>query len=79
VTDGAQRSVVVRVPVPGCCPHCGADDLAEYPVLSTGGWFMVVKCQRCLSSTRRTKWHRLGYVDRDHAERVEGMTDGTRS
>lgn len=79
MTDAAKGQFVPRVPVPGCCPRCGADDLAEYPVLSTGGWFVVVKCQRCLTSVQRTKWNRLGYVDRDDAERVGGRQDTTHS
>jgi NMD protein affecting ribosome stability and mRNA decay len=64
---------VVRTPVGGACPACGAEELAEYPVVSTGGWFRVVKCQQCLSSISRERWHRLGDVDRDDAERVAGM------
>ena len=51
-----------KVPVPGECPSCGADDLARYPVLSVGGWFTVVKCQSCLHSVEREPWHRLGYT-----------------
>ena len=34
----------------------------RYPVLSEGGWFMVVKCQSCLHSQQREKWTRLGHV-----------------
>jgi hypothetical protein len=64
--------------VEGACSECGAEDLAEYPVLSTGGWFLVVKCQRCLASVRRERWHRLGSVDRDDADRVAGMREGAR-
>jgi hypothetical protein len=64
--------------VEGRCSHCGADDLAEYPVLSTGGWYVVVKCQRCLTSVSRTRWRRLGDVDRDDADRVAGMGEGSR-
>ena len=66
----AQGRSVLREPVDGSCPGCGADQLARYPVLATGGWFVVVKCQRCLRSLERTRWNRLGYVDRDHATRV---------
>jgi hypothetical protein len=69
--------VVQRTPVPGACPQCGEEDLAEYPVLSTGGWFLVVKCQRCLASLRRVPWHRLGYVDREHARRLAASAGGT--
>ena len=66
----AAERTVVREPAEGSCPSCGADDLARYPVLSTGGWFEVVKCQRCLTSVERRPWHRLGTVDRDHAARA---------
>jgi hypothetical protein len=69
--------IVERTPVAGDCPTCGAAELAEYPVLSTGGWFTTVKCQRCLTSARRERWHRLGGVDRDDADRVAGMPPGT--
>ena len=48
----------------GRCDACGADALKRYPVLSDGGWFMVTKCQRCLHSQHRERWHRLGYVQR---------------
>ena len=68
----APDRAVPREPVEGACPECGAADLARYPVLSTGGWFLVEKCQRCLTSVHRTRWNRLGSVDRDHADRVIG-------
>jgi hypothetical protein len=51
---------VEREDVPGACPACGAEALRRYPVLSEGGWFMVTKCQECLSSVTRERWHRLG-------------------
>ena len=51
-----------KEPVPGACPQCGAEDLARYPVLAVGGWFMVVKCQRCLHSVSREPWNRLGWI-----------------
>jgi hypothetical protein len=51
-----------KVPVDGECPECGAAALARYPVLSAGGWFEAVKCQRCLASVSRVPWHRLGWV-----------------
>ena len=44
---------VERHPVEGTCPECGARDLAEYPVLSEGGWWDVRKCQSCLASVSR--------------------------
>ena len=51
----AQRHLEAeRRPVPGACPSCGADGaLAEYRVLSEGGWFDVRKCQACLESVSR--------------------------
>jgi hypothetical protein len=69
---------VPREPAEGSCPECGAEQLARYPVLGSGGWFVVVKCQRCLRSLERTRWNRLGYVDRDHADRVKAVADGDR-
>lgn len=51
-----------REAVPGRCDECGAEALMRYPVLSEGGWFMVVKCQVCLYSHSREKWARLGHV-----------------
>ena len=51
-----------REAVAGACDECGAEALMRYPVLSEGGWFMAVKCQECLHSQSREKWHRLGYV-----------------
>lgn len=68
----AAGRAVTREPVDGRCPACGAADLARYPVLGAGGWFEVVKCQRCLTSLERRPWNRLGSVDRDHADRVVG-------
>jgi hypothetical protein len=64
---------VTKEPVEGTCPECDAAQLARYPVLSTGGWFMAVKCGRCLTTIERTPWNRLGSVDRDHADRVAGL------
>ena len=54
--------VQTREAVPGRCTACGAEALARYPVLSEGGWFIVVKCQQCFASASREKWTRLGYV-----------------
>ncbi len=51
-----------REPVEGACDECGAEDLLRYPVLSEGGWFIVVKCQSCLYSMSREHWARLGAV-----------------
>jgi NMD protein affecting ribosome stability and mRNA decay len=52
----------VKVRVEGTCPECGGSDLRRYPVLGAEGWFEVVKCQRCLASLSRERWHRLGWV-----------------
>jgi hypothetical protein len=46
---------VERRPVEGVCPECGAAELAEYRVLSEGGWWDVRKCQRCLASVSRER------------------------
>lgn len=54
--------VQTREAVAGTCDACGAEALMRYPVLSEGGWYMVVKCQQCLHSQHREKWTRLGYV-----------------
>ena len=54
--------VQAREPVAGACTECGAEALMRYPVLSEGGWYMVVKCQQCLHSASREKWARLGWV-----------------
>ena len=51
-----------REVVSGKCDMCDAEQLMRYPVLSEGGWYMVVKCQACLHSQSREKWTRLGYV-----------------
>ena len=44
---------VERHAVEGSCPVCGAQELAAYRVLSDGGFFNAVKCQRCLHSLQR--------------------------
>ncbi len=51
-----------KEPVPGSCPKCDAKSLFRYPVLSEGGWFLVVKCQKCLHCTERNHWNRLGHI-----------------
>lgn len=51
---------VERRPAEGACPECGAEELADYPVLSEGGWWRVRKCQRCLASVSRERGPRLG-------------------
>jgi hypothetical protein len=51
---------VTREPVEGRCESCGARELKSYRVLSEGGWWNVVKCQRCLSSARRERANPYG-------------------
>ncbi len=51
-----------REAVDGSCAECSAEELMRYPVLSEGGWYMVIKCQACLYSQHREKWTRLGHV-----------------
>ncbi|MBV9817391.1 MAG: hypothetical protein JOZ07_03450 [Solirubrobacterales bacterium] len=53
---------VAREPVEGECAACGAQELRSYPVLSEGGWFRVVKCQRCLVSKSREPWNLAGSI-----------------
>lgn len=63
VSESAQDALAVpREPVEGDCPRCGEPGLRSYPVLSEGGWFQVVKCQRCLASVSRQPWTLLGPV-----------------
>jgi hypothetical protein len=51
---------VERRPAEGTCPECGAENLAEYRVLSEGGWWDVRKCQACLASITRKRAPRFG-------------------
>jgi hypothetical protein len=53
---------VEREDVPGTCPECGAAALKQYPVVGERGWLQVVKCQECLHSVSRERWHRLGPI-----------------
>lgn len=43
-------------------PGSTAADFKRYPVLSEGGWFMVIKHQPSLRSVSRTPWRLLGPV-----------------
>ena len=45
--------VAARERAEGTCPACGAARLADYRVLSEGGWWDVRKCQACLHSVSR--------------------------
>ena len=38
-------------------------DLSEYPVLSEGGWFIVIKNQRTLEEIARRPWLLLGPIE----------------
>ncbi|MBY4576084.1 hypothetical protein ACN94_21325 [Gordonia paraffinivorans] len=38
-------------------------DFKRYPVLSEGGWFIVIKHQPTLTSVSRTPWERLGPIE----------------
>jgi hypothetical protein len=49
--------------VEGQCTMCGQARLSRYPVLSEGGWFMVVRCANCLSCEERAAWRLLGHVE----------------
>jgi hypothetical protein len=40
-----------------------ADDFRRYPVLSEGGWHMVVKHQPSLVSVHREPWKLLGPIE----------------
>jgi uncharacterized Zn finger protein len=51
-----------RERIDGACPECGREELAGYRVIGEQGWEEVVKCQHCLHSVRRERWHRLGPV-----------------
>ena len=37
-------------------------DLRRYPVLSEGGWFIVIKNQQTLETICRQPWRRLGPI-----------------
>lgn len=43
-------------------PGSTAADFRRYPVLSEGGWFMVVKHQKTLQSVSRQPWRLLGPI-----------------
>jgi hypothetical protein len=43
-------------------PGASLDEFRRYPVLSEGGWFMVIKHQPTLKSVSRVKWRLLGPV-----------------
>ena len=43
-------------------PDSTHSDFKRYPVLSEGGWYMVIKHQPTLATASRTKWDLLGPV-----------------
>ncbi|UZG59903.1 hypothetical protein [Rhodococcus opacus] len=43
-------------------PGATVDEFRRYPVLSEGGWYMVVKHQPSLTSVSRETWKPLGPV-----------------
>lgn len=43
-------------------PGSTAADFRRYPVLSEGGWFLVVKHQKTLQSVSREPWNLLGPI-----------------
>ena len=43
-------------------PGQSLDDLRKYPVLSEGGWFIVIKNQKTLESISRRPWRLLGPI-----------------
>ena len=43
-------------------PSHALDDLRKYPVLSEGGWFIVIKNQKTLESLSRRPWRLLGPI-----------------
>ncbi len=60
VTDAELRAA--GVDLASDFPGSTVDDFRRYPVLSEGGWFMVIKHQRTLQSVSREPWRLLGPV-----------------
>lgn len=44
-------------------PGSSVEDFRRYPVLSEGGWYMVVKHQPTLTSVSRKPWRLLGPIE----------------
>lgn len=44
-------------------PGSTVSDFKQYPVLSDGGWFMVIKHQPTLTSVSREPWKLLGPIE----------------
>jgi len=43
-------------------PGSVIDDFRRYPVLSEGGWFVVIKHMPTMTSVSRIRWHLLGPI-----------------
>ena len=50
------------VDVEGACVGHRIEDLRRYPVLSEGGWFLVIRNQSTLEEIHRCPWRLLGPV-----------------
>ena len=50
-----ERLFEIRDKVTGICSECGSEEIAAYRVLTDGGWWEVVKCQKCLFSIDRKR------------------------
>jgi hypothetical protein len=44
-------------------PGARIEEFSRYPVLSEGGWFMVIKHQPTLRSVSRTPWGMFGPIE----------------
>jgi hypothetical protein len=54
-------------------------DFRRYPVLSEGGWFMVIKHQPTLRSVSRAPWHLFGPVPPLSAGLTDVIAPGARA
>lgn len=43
-------------------PGATLDDFRSYPVLTEGGWFLVIKHVPTMTTVSRTRWHLLGPI-----------------
>ncbi len=57
--DLAEIGINLAIDFPDQC----ISDLMRYPVLSEGGWFIVIKNQRTLQEIYRSPWRLLGPVE----------------
>jgi hypothetical protein len=58
----ADELVALGVELDRDFPGSTPDDFRRYPVLSEGGWFIVVKHQPTLATVSREPWRMLGPV-----------------